>query len=194
MEKLIEQVREVHAASATRGGITGGTDLAIAALAASRCPCRLKRVPSSSGERHPARMNRRWGAVPMLIGITLLLAACSAPTPSQSAVPRSDVAIAIPSCGPDDDCAQGFTVDDRYYFIVCTNVRPEAVDDFPVGAGAGEFSEVRRIPGLPLELFLAVMGDIDCGPGGSWWLAQTDDAVDELNPPLRDRLADVPTP
>jgi hypothetical protein len=130
----------------------------------------------------------------MLIGATFIWAACSDPIPTQSVAPESEVAIAIPSCGPDGDCAQGFTIDDRYYFIVCTNVRPEAVDDYSYATGAGEFSEVRRIPGLPPELFLAATGDIACSPGSSWWLAQTDEAVDELDPPLRDRLDDVLVP
>lgn len=120
----------------------------------------------------------------------------------QAEVSCAESGLAAPSgrvsptvCGPDEDCAQSFDLDGRLYFFSCRHVRPEAVDDYPYVAGGGEFEEVRRIPGLPPELFLAVRGRIACTPGSSdWWLAQTSSAVAELDPPLRDRLSDATEP
>lgn len=138
-------------------------------------------------------MSRLWKVVPALVGATCMLAACNGPVPTGSAA-VSEAAITIPSCGEEGECAQGFTIAGRYYFIVCTEVRPEAVDDYEFAAANGAFSEVRRILGLTPELFLAVSGDIACSPGGPWWLAQTENAVEELDPPLRDRLRDALRP
>lgn len=137
----------------------------------------------------------------LVVASVITISACGNEVPSQTpgAVGSGTVQPSrrvIPSvCDADEDCAQGFHLDGRLYFFSCRHVRPGAVDDYQYAAGAGEFEEVRRIPGLPPELFLAVRGRIACTPGGSdWWLAQTASAVSELDPPLRDRLSDATEP
>ena len=133
-------------------------------------------------------------------GVTVFaLAACATPQApvSPQATPNVPAtlpaAITIPPC-EDGDCPLGFELGGRLYFLPCSQVRADAVDQSPHVDGAGPFRGVRRIAGLPPELFLAVRGSVNCGGGVSdspWWLAQTAEAVSALTPPLRDSLSEA---
>lgn len=69
-------------------------------------------------------------------------------------------------------------VGDQYYLLVCAGVDPAAIEEETLASGEGMFVETRTITGIPSELWLAVRGDIPCGPlDHDWYLAMNGEGI-----------------
>ena len=133
-----------------------------------------------------------WIRGPLVVAVgSAVLVACSPvmPTPPQSAgIPSG---ISVPSCPPNAGCGEGFLLDGAFYGPVCVRVHEETVEPQALATSTTQYAEVRRIVGLSSD-FLAVRGDIPCGPTDpdDWWLAQGDASPSELDA-ARPRLGEV---
>ena len=122
------------------------------------------------------------GAVASAVG-------CSRVPPVPSSLPPSG--ISVPSCPPNAGCGEGFLLHGAFYGPVCVRVHEETVEPQALATSTTQYAEVRRIVGLSSD-FLAVRGDIPCGPTDpdDWWLAQGDASPSELDA-ARPRLGEV---
>lgn len=80
--------------------------------------------------------------------------------------------------------------------LVVPRIRGDAVEGTEYTGAAGVVEDVRGIEGLPTAVFLAVRGNIPCGPLGAagWWIVRADGVSAERLQSLSPRLREVIRP